>query len=231
MIHLVRGLIGAAVAYALLLGAMYALVRQQPRTIIGSMAVLPDVAIGLFPLARLWLSARAGALNRGDPAPDFDLLTTDGATRVRLSSLQGRPVALIFGSHTVPSFRREAPNLNKLHVRFKDRATFLLIYLDEGHTSDGWQVDDNEEDGVLLPAHKSMADRLAAARNSVRSLTIDFPSAVDSFDNATSQAYTAWPDRLYLIDATGRIAWKGRPGPYGFRARALEINLIRLVGE
>lgn len=36
----------------------------------------------------------------GEPAPDFDLATLDGDARVRLSSLRGKPVGLIFGSYT-----------------------------------------------------------------------------------------------------------------------------------
>ena len=36
----------------------------------------------------------------GDTAPDFELASLDGDRRVRLSSLRGRPVGLIFGSYT-----------------------------------------------------------------------------------------------------------------------------------
>lgn len=36
----------------------------------------------------------------GDGAPDFELATLDGSQRVRLSSLRGQPVGLIFGSYT-----------------------------------------------------------------------------------------------------------------------------------
>ena len=50
-------------------------------------------------------------------------------------------------------------------------------------------------------------------------LGIRFPAVVDSFDNLTERTYTEWPDRLYVIDKKGRIAFKSRPGPYGFHAR------------
>jgi len=36
----------------------------------------------------------------GEPAPDFEISTLDSDTRVRLSSLRGHPVGLIFGSYT-----------------------------------------------------------------------------------------------------------------------------------
>jgi len=31
------------------------------------------------------------------------------------------------------------------------------------------------------------------------------------------KAYTGWPDRLYLIDKEGRVAFKSAPGPFGFK--------------
>jgi len=42
----------------------------------------------------------ANAPKIGDLAPDFELPAANGDGRVRLSSLRGRPVALIFGSFT-----------------------------------------------------------------------------------------------------------------------------------
>jgi hypothetical protein len=44
---------------------------------------------------------QAGALQHGDPAPDFRLKTVDGKHEVRLAQFRGRqPVVLIFGSYT-----------------------------------------------------------------------------------------------------------------------------------
>jgi Iodothyronine deiodinase len=49
--------------------------------------------------------------------------------------------------------------------------------------------------------------------------------------NRVEMAYTAWPDRLYLIGKNGQIAWKGRPGAVGFvpaeLAVAIEATLER----
>ena len=48
----------------------------------------------------------------------------------------------------------------------------------------------------------------------MRKLGIKFPAVIDGFDNTTEKAYTGWPDRIYLIEANGRIAYKSRPGPF-----------------
>jgi type I thyroxine 5'-deiodinase len=50
---------------------------------------------------------------------------------------------------------------------------------------------------------------------------------IDEFGNSTEQAYTGWPDRLYLIDAKGRVAYKSKPGPFGFKADELKAAIER----
>jgi len=54
-------------------------------------------------------------------------------------------------------------------------------------------------------------------------------AVIDEFGNSTEQAYTGWPDRLYLIDVKGHIAYKAKPGPFGFKAEELRAALGRLV--
>jgi hypothetical protein len=60
------------------------------------------VAFLVLPFETLWTHARAGALQVGDPAPDFALAKLDKTATVQLSNLtaQGKPVVLIFGSYT-----------------------------------------------------------------------------------------------------------------------------------
>jgi hypothetical protein len=83
--------------------ALYHIMSRPPETFARFMAKLPGpVPFLLFPFETLWTHARAGALQVGDPAPDFSLMKLDKSASVQLSSLtaQGRPVALIFGSYT-----------------------------------------------------------------------------------------------------------------------------------
>jgi type I thyroxine 5'-deiodinase len=54
---------------------------------------------------------------------------------------------------------------------------------------------------------------------------------VDDFANSTELAYTGWPDRLYVIDAEGKIAYKSAPGPYGFEPGGVEETLTKLLGQ
>ena len=59
---------------------------------------------------------------------------------------------------------------------------------------------------------------------------MDLPMVVDEIDNRTERAYTAWPDRLYVIDAEGRITYKSGPGPFGFKVEPLAKALEALAG-
>ena len=77
--------------------------RQPPETFAHFMSRIPGpVAFLVLPFETLWTHARAGALQVGDPAPNFSLMKLDKSSTVQLSSLtaQGRPVVLIFGSYT-----------------------------------------------------------------------------------------------------------------------------------
>jgi hypothetical protein len=42
------------------------------------------------------------------------------------------------------------------------------------------------------------------------------PLLLDEMDNRASVAFAAWPERLVLVGADGRIVDPGRPGPWGF---------------
>ena len=59
----------------------------------------------------------------------------------------------------------------------------------------------------------------------MRKLGIKYPSVLDEYGNSTEQAYTGWPDRIYLIDSQGKIAYKSKPGPFGFKPDELRAAL------
>ena len=59
----------------------------------------------------------------------------------------------------------------------------------------------------------------------------DLPALVDDLDDAVSVAYAAWPDRLYLVDLEGRIAYHGGRGPFGFDPDGLERAIRATLGK
>jgi len=105
---------------------------------------------------------------------------------------------------------------------------FYAVYILEAHPSDVWQMQSNIKDKVVFASPKTRGQRETVAGMCVRKLGIKFPALVDDFHNTTEQAYTGWPDRIYLIDKGGRVAYKSRPGPFGFHPDELKAALAKL---
>jgi Iodothyronine deiodinase len=117
--------------------------------------------------------------------------------------------------------------MNALYQQYRDRAEFFIVYIGEAHPSDAWQVPNNLKDRVIVASPANTQEREAVADVCMTKLGLAMPAIVDTFDDATERAYAGWPERLYLIDRTGRIAYKSRPGPYGFTLAGLEAALQR----
>lgn len=159
--------------------------------------------------------------NLDEPAPDFTLTTLDGK-QVTLSKEVGeKPIVLIFGNFTCGPFRSQSGNIEKLYHRYQDHK-FFLVYVREAHPSDGWWMMSNQRVGIDLSQPKSDSDRRSIAETCQKHLDIDIPLLVDGVDDAVGAVYSGMPNRLYLIDQNGRIAFKNGRGPFGFHPRQLE---------
>jgi type I thyroxine 5'-deiodinase len=112
---------------------------------------------------------------------------------------------------------------------YRDRVAFHAVYIQEAHPSDIWQMGSNIRDGVVFRNPRSEDERSQRADSCVRTLGVRIPALIDGMDNAVEQAYTGWPDRLYLIDRAGRVAYKSRPGPFGFKPSGLEAAIRGLL--
>lgn len=55
------------------------------------------------------------------------------------------------------------------------------------------------------------------------------PMLVDTIDDRVGHAYSGMPDRLYLIDRDGVVAYQGGRGPFGFRPAEMEQSLVMLL--
>lgn len=86
-------------------------------------------------------------------------------------------------------------------------------------------------DKILIKDPKTLEKRREVARELASQFKVSLPIFVDALDDRVERAYTGWPDRLYVIDTRGRIAYKGGPGPRGFRVSEIPPVLDRLLGE
>jgi len=93
-------IVALLVAYGVLLGVLFTVMRR-PVVFGQAMRHVPGPMMMVIPFKTLWFAARAGGLNVGDPAPDFNLPTRDRSAHVSLATFRGKqPVVLVFGSYT-----------------------------------------------------------------------------------------------------------------------------------
>ncbi len=51
------------------------------------------------------------------------------------------------------------PALNKLYDQHKDRVAFYVVYIEEAHASDVWQLPVNERQNVVFASPKTAEER------------------------------------------------------------------------
>ncbi len=103
--------------------------------------------------------------------------------------------------------------IEKLYSSYKDKAHIYVIYIREAHPVGGKGFASKQ---FPIPDPKTIEERHRVAREFAESLKLTIPVLVDSIDDVANNSYTAWPDRIYVIDADGKIALKANPGPAGF---------------
>jgi hypothetical protein len=86
-------------------------------------------------------------------------------------------------------------------------------------------MDSNESEGVCYAQPKTLDDRLAIARDFVSRNQYSIPMLVDRMGNPADELYAGWPERLYVIGEDGKIAFKGKTGPFGFHPEEVEAWL------
>lgn len=67
------------------------------------------------------------------------------------------------------------------------------------------------------------------AQSCCASLKLDLPMLVDDMDDTVAKAFHAMPDRLFILGAGGRIAYRGDRGPRGFKVDEMEKALKKLL--
>ena len=93
---------------------------------------------------------------------------------------------------------------------------FLTVYVREAHPTDEWQMKSNVKDDVCYAQPKTLKQRVAIARDFTKRFQFTLPFGIDDMSNAADAAYSAWPERLYVIDESGRIAYRGGIGPFNY---------------
>ena len=133
----------------------------------------------------------------GEKAPDFKARTLDGE-RIRLNDFRGhKNVLLVFGSATCPMTAASLSAINELYdlVGGED-IEFLFVYVREAHP------------GERIPAHDSAGEKVAAAKLLREEEDIEMPVIVDDLSGSIHRKYSRLPNPAFLIDKSGRVAFR-----------------------
>ena len=108
---------------------------------------------------------------------------------------------------------------------------FLFVYIREAHPTDEWQMDENVKEGVLFAQATTHTERTTVATACRKALELTMPVIVDGIDDRVDNAYAGWPERIFAVDAAGRVAYAAKQGPWGFKPDELGVWLESNVGK
>ncbi len=89
----------------------------------------------------------------------------------------------------------------------------------------------NVHEDVVYEQPKSFDEREHVAEACSLDINLKIPTLLDDMEDSTDLAYSALPDRLYLIGADGRIAYRSERGPMGFRPEELEAAITSYLAS
>ena len=92
-------------------------------------------------------------------------------------------------------------------------------------------MDSNRRDGFVHNQPKVLAERQALGRILVEKLKYRMPVLIDPLDNRADTAFAAWPERIYVIAAGGRVHFKGGMGPFEFKPEEAARSLEEMLGS
>ncbi len=104
-----------------------------------------------------------------------------------------------------------------MYRTYGERVAFLFVYIREAHASDEWQMPSNVTENVVLVQPATLPKRRDAAKQCCERMSLSMPTVVDDVHDPVDSAYAGWPERMFVIDARGRIVYAGKQGPWGFK--------------
>eukprot|EP00043_Microstomoeca_roanoka_P016943 m.175599 g.175599 ORF g.175599 m.175599 type:complete len:117 (+) comp16549_c2_seq3:1120-1470(+) len=93
---------------------------------------------------------------------------------------------------------------------FNDQATFITIYLCEAHAQDEWPVGDKFINVPTFQQHKTLEERIIAARQFISDFDWPIPMYIDPLDDSVVHRFGAWPLRFFIVQ-DGKMRHLAKP--------------------
>lgn len=132
---------------------------------------------------------------------DFTLPEVGMETPYHLAAHKGKIRAFMFGSISNPPARAQLPFWDKLQAKYDTaQVELFVIYGKELHPGD-------RKNYSAYPAPTTMAQKTAYASEFAKLTKL--PVLVDGLDNKVLEAYGRVPNGAYVIDADGKLIFRG----------------------
>src|SRR5262249_3325603 len=106
-------------------------------------------------------------------------------------------VLMVFGSVTCPMTAASIGEINELYDRFRgEDVEFVFVYVREAHP------------GERVPSHRSAAAKVEAAAPLRDEEQLEMPMAADEVGGPIHKKYSKLPSPAFLIDRSGRVAFR-----------------------
>lgn len=115
--------------------------------------------------------------------------------------------------------------LQEVYKKYKGKADFFWVYVREAHPVGSRRPARHVE----IEQAKTFSERKATATQCSGEIKLPMPMVIDDMENSVAKAYNALPDRIFILGADGKIAYRGDRGPRGFKVDEMAEALKRLV--
>ena len=98
----------------------------------------------------------------------------------------------------------------------KRTVDFKIVYIRDTHPVLGFRAPTNDRKGIASDQEpKTLADREKWACEDRKKMMCTIPVVMDTMDDKTMRAYDAFPQRVYVLDRSGKVVYSSS-GLVGF---------------
>jgi len=108
----------------------------------------------------------------------------------------------------------------------------VTVYIVEAHPTDEWDVNTGLDSEACVRQPRTLQQRGSVATSFAT--RYEYPSerfVIDNMDNTVSDAYSAVPERLFVVDGKGKLAYVGGIGPYHYDPTEVRAFLVKALAK
>jgi len=114
--------------------------------------------------------------------------------------------------------------LQKAYETYGKKADFYWVYIREAHP-----LGSSRPSPLQIAQPKTYGERQQIALTCSAGLNLTIPLLVDDINDTVASAFSAFPDRLYIIGKDGKIAYQGGRGPREFSVPEMTAALEKII--